>query len=64
MAATSRFLRERVSRSKCDGIHSTHAHPSQAVETGSRISPDLVVGLFPEFQAEGGGEHHHKPTEI
>jgi len=46
------------------GFIQTQTHPGQVAEAGSRTSPHLVVGLFPEFQADGGGEHHHEPPKV
>ena len=30
----------------------------------SRTRPDLVVDLFPKFQAEGGGEYHYESPKV
>jgi hypothetical protein len=53
-----------ISKSHCDGVHSTQRNPSQAPETGSRISSHLVVGLFPKFQAAGGGRQHYERPKV
>ena len=29
-----------------------------------RTRPHLVVGLFPELQANGGGEYHYEPPKV
>ncbi len=34
------------------------------LKTGSRISSHLVVGLFPKFQAAGGGKQHNERPKV
>ena len=55
---------QRISKSHCDGVHSTQTNPSQAAKTGSRISSHLVVGLFPKFQAAGRGKQHYERPKV
>jgi hypothetical protein len=46
------------------GLYPTQTHPGQVAEAGSRTGPHMVVGLFPEFEAYGGGEHHDGSPKV
>ena len=34
------------------------------LKTRSGARPHLVVDILPDFQAKGGGEHHHEPGKV